>query len=148
MLNLYANIIIINHITKRGEMCIRDRHYINIVQQKSSLRKLIDASMTAADESYKGEDDADAIIGRAGDAIYRIALKNSQSTVVHIKEALQESYVKISEAMKAQDGMLGIPTGFPYMDQMLSGFQGTQLIIIAGRPGMGKTCLLYTSRCV
>ena len=115
------------------------KHYINIVQQKSSLRKLIDASMTAADESYKGEDDADAIIGRAGDAIYRIALKNSQSTVVHIKEALQESYVKISEAMKAQDGMLGIPTGFPYMDQMLSGFQGTQLIIIAGRPGMGKT---------
>lgn len=115
------------------------KHYIDIVQQTSSMRKLITASMEIADECFAHERDADEIVGRAGDAIYRIALKDSKSTVVSLKEAVQESYLKISEAMKSKDGLMGIPTGFPLMDNMISGLQGTQLIVVAGRPGMGKT---------
>lgn len=115
------------------------RHYIDIVDQKSSMRKLIGVSMDIADDCFAGEQEADEIVGRAGDAIYRIALKNSKSSVVSLKEAVQESYMKISEAMKTKDGLMGVPTGFARMDKMLSGFQGTQLIVVAGRPGMGKT---------
>ncbi len=114
-------------------------HYIRIVSEKSSLRKLIDANMRIADDCFTGSEDADILIGRAGDEIYRIAVKDARNDVVHIKDALTESFVKIGEAMKSQDGMLGLPTGFPLMDKMLSGLQGTQLIVVAGRPGMGKT---------
>jgi replicative DNA helicase len=114
-------------------------HYIKIVEDKSSMRKLIDATMRISDDCFKGEDEADTIVGRAGDEIYRIAMKDGHGDVVHIKEAMQESFVHIGEAMKSKDGMLGLPTGFPLMDKMLSGLQGTQLIVVAGRPGMGKT---------
>ncbi len=114
-------------------------HYINIVYEKSELRKLINASIKISDDCYFSEDDADTILGRAGDEIYKIAVNDSKSTVIHIKKALQESYIKISEAMQAKEGIMGLPTGFPLMDKQLSGLQGTQLIVIAGRPGMGKT---------
>lgn len=116
-------------------------HYIKIVSEKSSLRKLIDANMRIADDCFTGSEDADVLIGRAGDEIYRIAVKDARNDVVHIKDALTESFVKIGEAMKSKDGMLGLATGFPLMDKMLSGLQGTQLIVVAGRPGMGKTSL-------
>ncbi len=114
-------------------------HYIKIVGEKSSLRKLIDANMRISDECFAGSEDADVLIGRAGDEIYRIAVKDTRNDVVHIKDALTESFVKIGEAMKSKDGMMGLATGFPLMDKMLSGLQGTQLIVVAGRPGMGKT---------
>lgn len=113
--------------------------YIRMVRDKSTLRSTIDATMRISDDCFKGEDDADVIVGRAGDEIYKIAMKGAHSDVVHIKEAMQESFVHIGEAMKSKDGMLGIPTGFPLMDRMLSGLQGTQLVVVAGRPGMGKT---------
>ncbi|MGI6153746.1 MAG: replicative DNA helicase [Christensenellaceae bacterium] len=115
------------------------RYYIGIVEEMSSMRKLIDASMTAIDECFEGERTADELVGRAGDAIYKIALKDAANSMVHLKEAVQESYIKISEAMKSKDGLMGISTGFPLMDKMISGLQGTQLIVVAGRPGMGKT---------
>ncbi len=114
-------------------------HYIKIVQGKSALRKLIGASMETVDECFAGADDAEMIVSRAGDAIYQIAMGNDRRDVMHIKQALTEGYVHISEAAKSKDGMLGIPTGFGLMDKMLSGLQGGQLIVIAGRPGMGKT---------
>ncbi len=114
-------------------------HYIKIVEEKASLRRLIEASVGIADDCFTGEDDADTIVGRAGDAIYQIAVKNAKGDIVHIKDALQESFVRIGEAIKSKEGMLGLPTGFPLMDKMLSGLQGTQLIVVAGRPGMGKT---------
>ncbi|MDL2236748.1 replicative DNA helicase [Christensenellaceae bacterium OttesenSCG-928-K19] len=114
-------------------------HYIKIVEEKSTLRKLIDTSMNIADDCYKGEDDADIIVGRAGDQIYQIAVKDARNDVKPIRQALQEGYLHISEAAKSKDGLMGLPTGFGLMDKMLSGLQGTQLIVIAGRPGMGKT---------
>ena len=77
--------------------------------------------------------------GARGDAIYKIAMQSSKTSLVHIKEALEETYVKLSAAMESKDGLMGVPTGFPRLDRTLSGLQGGQLIVIAGRPGMGKT---------
>ncbi len=114
-------------------------HYIKIVEEKASMRSLIEACIKISDDCFLGENEAEVLIGRAGDAIYQIAMKNTRGDVIHIKEALQESYQRIGEAMKSKEGMLGLSTGFPYMDEMLSGLQGTQLIVLAARPGMGKT---------
>ncbi len=58
---------------------------------------------------------------------------------MHVRTALMESYELISKAAKAKDGLMGVATGFPLMDKKLSGFQPSQLIVVAGRPGMGKT---------
>lgn len=115
------------------------KYYMEIVKEKSDLRKVIDIGIKMSDKAYKQEQDADDIIGEAGDMIYGIAVSDSKNTVTHIKKALVESYKKLSDAMESQDGLMGVPTGFPTLDRKLSGLQGSQLIIIAGRPGMGKT---------
>ena len=87
----------------------------------------------------RGEQDAREIANAAATAILRLALQDERSSLQHLSAALQQSYVIISEAMKNKDGLMGLPAGFPLMDKMLSGLQGGQLIVIAGRPGMGKT---------
>jgi replicative DNA helicase len=115
------------------------KHYMAIVQQKSVLRRLIDVGLEISDECYRESLQTEEIVGRAGDAIYNIAMKNSKNSLIHIKEALEETYLKISAAIESKDGLMGVPTGFPRMDRTLSGLQGGQLIVVAARPGMGKT---------
>ena len=114
-------------------------HYIGIVEQKAVLRALIAAGNDIIRDSAACEDAAEEIVNRAGDLIYQIAVKRRRDSLEHIKSALLEGYKLIGEAMKNDRGMLGIPTGFSHLDTMLSGLQGGQLIVVAGRPGMGKT---------
>ena len=114
-------------------------YYLKIVKDKSKLRKLLNAGIKIADSCYGEDSDADHIVSAAGDEIYNLAVKSTDMGFRHIQEAMTDSLVHISRAIKSKDGMMGIPTGFPLMDKMLSGLQESQLIVIAGRPGMGKT---------
>ncbi len=114
-------------------------HYIRIVEEKSTLRRLIETSNEILKESYDDEDKADDIVNRAGNYIYDIALKNKRESLKHVKTALLESYDFIDRTVQSKSGYLGIPTGFGFLDNKLSGLQGSQLIVIAARPAMGKT---------
>ncbi len=113
--------------------------YIDIVLQKSMLRKLISVCGEISDMCFAGEEDAREIVNRAGDLVYRASEDRSEDTLVHMRTALMEAHRRISDAYRSKTGMLGAATGFPLMDRTLSGLQEGQLIIIAGRPGMGKT---------
>ncbi len=114
-------------------------YYINIVEEKSTQRAVIAAGNQIIRDAAASEAPVEEIVNHAGDLIYQIAMKRSRDSLEHIKKALLTGYQLIGEAMKNDRGMLGIPTGFSHLDSMLSGFQGGQLIVIAGRPGMGKT---------
>ena len=114
-------------------------HYIDIVEQKSVLRALIAAGHTIIADATNSAEEVASIVNRAGDLLYKLAVKRRRDSLEHIKTALLEGYTAISEAMKNERGFLGIPTGFSLLDKMLSGFQKSQLIVVAGRPGMGKT---------
>ncbi len=87
------------------------------------------------------EDETSEIVNRAADLIYKITVKRNRDSLEHIKQALIDGYNLISESAKNKSGLLGVPTGFKQLDHMLSGFQGSQLIVIAGRPGVGKTSI-------
>ena len=113
--------------------------YIGIIKEKSRLRRLINACAEIADLSYKAEAPAAEVLNIASDLIYKIADEQTERSLVHVRTALMESYELISKAAKAKDGLMGVGTGFPLMDKKLSGFQPSQLIVVAGRPGMGKT---------
>ena len=115
------------------------QHYIGIVEQKSVLRALVAAGNEIIRDAINSEDEASDIVNRAGDIIYRIAVKRRRDSLEHIKQALLEGYTIIGESMNNDDGLLGLSTGFKQLDKKLSGLQPTQLIIVAGRPGMGKT---------
>ncbi len=114
-------------------------HYIDIVEQKSVLRALIAAGNTIISDATTSDEEVADIVNRAGDLLYKIAVKRRRDSLEHIKKALLEGYTAISDAMNNERGFLGIPTGFTMLDKMLSGLQKSQLIVVAGRPGMGKT---------
>ncbi len=114
-------------------------YYIDIVEQKAVLRALIAAGQTIIQDATGSEEEVADIVNRAGDLIYKIAVKRERDSLTHIKQALLEGYTSISESMNSKTGIIGIPTGFKQLDKMLSGLQKSQLIVVAGRPGMGKT---------
>lgn len=113
--------------------------YIDIVREKSLLRQVLSACGEIADMSYSGEMSASDVINTAGDLIYKISDGRGNKELEHIHGALLESYMLISKAAKSKDKLMGVSTGFPLMDKTLSGFQPAQLIVIAGKTGMGKT---------
>ena len=113
--------------------------YIGIIKEKSRLRRLINACAEIADLSYKAEAPAAEVLNIASDLVYKIADEQTERSLVHVRTALMESYELISKAAKSKDGLMGVATGFTLMDKKLSGFQPSQLIVVAGRPGMGKT---------
>lgn len=115
------------------------KNHVRMVREKSTLRKLIDLNVRIAGACYEGKKDASALLEEAADAIYRLSDEGSRNEVIHIRPALMESYRVLSEVMKKKGGLMGVSTGFPMMDSMLSGLQDSQLIVVAGRPGMGKT---------
>lgn len=113
--------------------------YIDIVREKSLLRSIIDIASEMSDMAYGLDMPAREIISVAGDKIYRLADGQDERTLIHISKALVESYEVMLRASQSKDGLMGISTGFPLMDKTLSGLQGGQLIVVAGRPGMGKS---------
>lgn len=117
--------------------------YISIVKEKSLLRRLISACGEITDMCFSGEGEARDIINTAGDLVYKVSEDKAEESLVHLRTALMEAHKQISEAYKSKSGILGIPSGFPLMDRTLSGFQPGQLIVVAGRPGMGKSSFAF-----
>ncbi len=113
--------------------------YIDIIREKSLLRQVLSACREISDMSFAADAKAADVLDKAGELIYNIAYKRGERTLEHIRAALVESYDNIAKAAKSKDGLMGISTGFPLMDTTLSGLQPAQLIVIAGKTGMGKT---------
>jgi len=113
--------------------------YIDIIKNKSTLRRLAEASNEIISDVYKPDQSIDALLNKAGDLIYNIAVGESHNSLEHIKKSLLESYAIMARQTENKNKLLGVAAGFPTFDTMLSGLQKTQLIVIAGRPGMGKT---------
>ena len=110
-------------------------HYAKIVRDRAQKRELVAAGMRIV-ESAHGPDDAADLLERAEAAVYAIADKSEADGPMSASDALQATY----DRLQANEGQRpGVMTGFYDLDQMTNGFQPGQLIIVAARPGMGKT---------
>lgn len=118
------------------------KHYAEIVQKKYVLRSLIEAADYVSDIAFEeGEDNMDEILDLAEKKIFSVVNSPKSQKFVSMKEALPLAYERL-EKLHENKGMLrGIPTGFRDLDAMLSGFQPSDLIILAARPSVGKTTL-------
>ncbi|MDY7107742.1 MAG: DnaB-like helicase N-terminal domain-containing protein, partial [Planctomycetota bacterium] len=114
-------------------------HYARDVRQKAAVRQLIDAAGDVLYDAYHSPEDAQVILERAEQAIFRIAQQSDQSHA----ETLQALVEEAMRVMEDNDGKLitGVPTGFRDLDEMTQGLQRGEMIIIAARPSMGKTAL-------
>jgi replicative DNA helicase len=113
-------------------------YYGRIVQEKALLRHLIKAGTEIVGSCYE-QTDADAAIDRAEHLIFSLAQKRSMQQLTHIKNIVESSFQKIEQRYENRDTLSGTPTGFYDLDALTSGFQASDLIIVAARPSMGKT---------
>ncbi|MFO7302347.1 MAG: replicative DNA helicase [Acidobacteriota bacterium] len=114
-------------------------HYARIVKERSTLRRLIQSATDVLARAYDAEEDADQLLDEAERSIFQIAENRMRSGFVRIGELVDSGYQMI-ETLQAQRGLVtGVPSGFVDLDEMTSGFQKSDLIIVAARPAMGKT---------
>ena len=113
--------------------------YAKIVSEKAMLRRLITA---AGDITIKGYDDkmaAEELLDYAEGDIFRIAQKRQRNDYAKIQDVLMKNLRIIDQAVQNKGQVIGLPTGFKQLDEKTSGLQPSDLIIVAARPGMGKT---------
>lgn len=117
------------------------RHYIDIVKSKTTLRRLVEAGSAIVDMSVKDEEEADLILDKCEQLIFEIGEKRGAKGFYHIGDVVKSTLALLEELKKRSGKITGIPTGFSGLDNYTAGLQNSDLIIIAARPGVGKTSL-------
>ncbi len=116
------------------------RAYIDIVDEKYTLRRLIDAADEIRTESYGNELLLPDVLANAEKSIFDISMKRSGSdTLVPICDVMTNTYAQIEELARLKGKVSGVPTGYRELDNLLTGLHGGELILIGARPSMGKT---------
>lgn len=114
-------------------------YYCSIVEEKALLRRLISTSSQIMSMAYDSREDAEQVLDEAERMIFEIVQKRRVENLYHIKDILLDTFERIEELYNSEGGITGVPTGFPDLDEMTSGLQPSDLILIAARPSMGKT---------
>ena len=114
-------------------------HYAKIVKEKATLRNLIHSANRILSDAYRAEEDAELILDGAEKAIFAIAEDRIREGFVPLRDLVHSSFATI-EALQQHKGLVtGVPTGFVDLDEMTSGLQPSDLVLVAARPSMGKT---------
>lgn len=116
-------------------------HYAKVVQKKSTLRKLIITASELVELGYKEDEDVEKILDTAEQKLFQVSQKYLKQDFVPIRSILEAAFNRIDELHKGDHKLRGIPSGFPDLDNILAGFQKSDLIIVAARPSIGKTAL-------
>lgn len=114
-------------------------YYAKIVEEKALLRKLIKVATQIASSGYAAQEEVEEILNQAERSILDIAGSQTQDGFVPIKDVLVETYERIEKLHNSDSEITGIPSGYRDLDRMTSGFQKSDLIILAARPSVGKT---------
>lgn len=115
-------------------------HYVEIVKRDSVLRKLIQAGQKIIETAYESEDKVEAL-GAAEKFVFEISQNEDHSSLQHIGDALKSVIDKFDLIAKDTNALRGIPTGLKELDRITNGLQNSDLILLAARPGVGKTSL-------
>ncbi len=114
-------------------------HHARVVREKAVLRGLIQTATSIVTDSYEDADDVDILLDRAEQAIFEISQRKATSGFLHINAILKGSFKRIEQLYERKELVTGVPTGFIEFDRRTAGLQPADLIVIAGRPSMGKT---------
>jgi len=114
-------------------------HWSRIIKEKAVLRNLIHAGNRIVQSCFEGEDEAAALLDQAEQSIFGIAEKRIRAGFASMREIVKESFRTIDQLSQSKDVVTGLATGFVDIDEMTSGLQKGDLVIVAARPAMGKT---------
>ena len=119
-------------------------HYARIIERTSLLRRLISAAGQIVQLAHEDTGEIGSVIDRAEQIVFGISERRTRRDLAPIRELMDDYYERVDYLYRHQGEIIGIPTGFRRIDQLLGGLQRSDLIIVAGRPGMGKTSFALT----
>jgi len=117
-------------------------YYAKIVKEKSTLRRMIQSANDILARAYDAEEDADDLLDEPERSIFQIAEHRMRSGFVKLSELVGSGYQMLEQLQQHKGLVTGVPSGFVDLDEMTSGFQKSDLVIVAARPSMGKTSLV------
>ena len=119
---------------------VNAKAYVQIVDEKSTLRRMIKATGDISQACYAQTEQVSDILGAAEKSIFDIIMRrNEGSTLKHIADVLPDTYLRIEQLAELKGSIDGVPMGFVDLDNLLTGLHGGELIIVGARPSMGKS---------
>jgi replicative DNA helicase len=116
-------------------------HYARIIKEKALLRNLIHVTEAVQQQALEAEDAAEDILDRAETLIFQLAEDRIRAGLVAVRDVAHESYERLERMLSQGQQITGLATGYRQLDQLTSGLQPSELVILAARPSMGKTAL-------
>lgn len=116
-------------------------YYAKIVREKSILRQLISTTTDIAGRCYEEQDDIENLLDEVEQTVFEISRDQSGQNFEPLNRIITDTFERITVLAERKELITGVPTGFEQFDKMTAGLQPSDLIIIAGRPSMGKTAL-------
>ncbi len=116
-------------------------HYARIVKEKALLRSLIHSTHAIQQQALEADEDADVILDRAESTIFQLAEERVRAGFIGVKELVRENFDRLARIFTEGKHITGLPTGYQQLDNITSGLQPSELLILAARPSMGKTAL-------
>ena len=117
-------------------------HHAHIIRQKSVLRRLIKTTSDVAARCYEEQDDIDGLVDEAEQTIFEIAQSKKSQGFQPMSSIVPRAFERIEKLFERKEHITGAPSGYEEFDKMTAGLQPSDLIILAGRPSMGKTALV------
>ena len=134
----------ITQLTRRVASAAHIEFHARIIAQKFIQRELIRVSSEIQTRSYDDTVDVDDLIDFSESSLFQVAQGNIKKETLPIKPVLNEAIIQIEKAKNQKEGLSGVPSGFTALDRITSGWQRTDLVIVAARPSMGKTAFVLS----
>jgi len=115
--------------------------YARIVREKALRRMLIEGATEIAERGYQEEGDVEHFVDQAEKIILEVAQRRIRQSFISVREIVKDSFKAIEQLYERKELITGVPTGYRELDRLTSGLQRSDLIVVAGRPSMGKTAL-------
>jgi replicative DNA helicase len=129
----------VSELADRAVTAANIKYYANIVREKSVLRRLIGTATDIVTRAFDAKDEVGLMVDEAERAIFEIAEQKIRTDFTRAGDIIIETFQRIEQLYERKEMVTGVPTGFTDLDRMMAGLQPSDLIIVAGRPSMGKT---------
>ena len=139
-----GGVIYLSELTRRVASAAHLRYHAQIVAQKATARDLITVACQIEEKGYDETQDVDELIQEAEAKIFEISQRAQKRDVTNINPVIEEAFDRMRKASQNDGNISGIPSGFNELDKITSGWQNSDLVIIAARPAMGKTAFVLS----
>lgn len=139
-----GGVLYLNELTRRVASTAHLYYHAQIVAQKATARDLISYAAQVEEKAYDETNDVEMLLNEAEAGVFEITQRTQKRDVTQIDPVIKEAFSRMEKASKQEGNISGIPSGFMALDKITSGWQKSDLVIIAARPAMGKTAFVLS----